>query len=361
MSLSYHDFTDESTRYVPNNLIPIDFKKMDDTWQQYTYKYAHMFDNSKFTGTTWTDTTDLGNWKRLAKSITEELRQKGKDAFEKHIIDYFSYHKYTMKANDATKPTNIDDIISIISDREWYLNNKKKKQQIIYMITYGMFRQGHNQWAYDISSNWLKGKNMKLKHMDLDGSPINSEKQRETSKGFVYSNICYRASNIISYKISTAMKAHHKEFICARKKSAEKPNFTYQTQRFGDYDGYIVTIHDPSNNITDEETTPETNAYITSVKTQIERALQNGVTYTEVQSCLDEFSPNQNKDDAFESNSEAYQANTIAFSNTADTSAGKNMFHYSFSYFFSHLTTPLTQIIYYNALHFTFKTQECLI
>ena len=119
-----------------------------------------MFDNSKFTGTTWTDTTDLGNWKRLAKSITEELRQKGKDAFEKHIIDYFSSRNYTMKADDTTPPTNIDDIISIISDSEWCLNNNKKKQQIIYMITYVMFRQGHNQWAYNISSDQLKGKNI---------------------------------------------------------------------------------------------------------------------------------------------------------------------------------------------------------
>ena len=84
------------------------------------------------------------------------------------------------------------------------------KQQIIYMITYGMFRQGHNQWVYNISSNWLKYKNIQLKHMELDGSPIKNEKQRESSKGFFYSNICYRASNIIFYKISTAMKANHK-------------------------------------------------------------------------------------------------------------------------------------------------------
>ena len=90
-----------------------------------------MFDNSKFTGATWTNSTDLENWKQLAKSITEELRQKGKDAFEKHIINYFSSRNYTMKADDTTPPTNIDNILSIISDREWYLNNKKKKQQII--------------------------------------------------------------------------------------------------------------------------------------------------------------------------------------------------------------------------------------
>ena len=110
------------------------------------------------------------------------------------------------------------------------------------------------------------------------------------------------------------MKANHREFICAHKKSANKLNYWYQTQRFGDYEGYIVTIHDPNNNITDEDTTSEKDAYITSVKTQIEKALQNGVTYYKAQSCLDEFSPKQTNDNAFESNNESYNANTIVFS-----------------------------------------------
>ena len=86
-----------------------------------------MLDNTKFKGATWTNSTDLENWKQLVKSIPEELRRKGKNAFKKHIIDYFSSHNYTMKANNTAPPTNIDDIISIISDREWYLNNKKKR------------------------------------------------------------------------------------------------------------------------------------------------------------------------------------------------------------------------------------------
>ena len=88
----YHDYTSESTRYVPINLIPIYLKKMDNTWQQNTCKYAHMFDNTKFTSETSTDYTDLENWKQLDKYITEELRQKDKDVFEKQIIDYFSSH-----------------------------------------------------------------------------------------------------------------------------------------------------------------------------------------------------------------------------------------------------------------------------
>ena len=118
---------------------------MNENWQQDTYKYAHLFYNKTLTGETWITSTDIDNWKGLAKSITDELRQKGKDDFERHIIDYFSSHNYTMKEDNTAPPKNIDDIISIIADSKWYLNNKKKTQHIIYMITYGMFIQGHNQ------------------------------------------------------------------------------------------------------------------------------------------------------------------------------------------------------------------------
>ena len=63
-----------------------------------------------------------------------------------------------------------------------------------------------------------------------------------------------------------------KNLFVHAKRSANKPNYSYQTQWFGYNEGYIVTIHYSINNITDEETGSEKDANITSVKTQIERA-----------------------------------------------------------------------------------------
>ena len=54
------------------------------------------------------------------------------------------------------KPTNIDDVMSIIGDKDWYNNNKEFKLNIIYHLMYGLNKSGMNGWLIDQECEWLQ-------------------------------------------------------------------------------------------------------------------------------------------------------------------------------------------------------------
>jgi len=58
------------------------------------------------------------------------------------------FREYNITLPDSNQlPTNIDDILVIINNQEWYTTDKEYKQQLIHMISYGIFRNGYNYWA----------------------------------------------------------------------------------------------------------------------------------------------------------------------------------------------------------------------
>ena len=95
-------------------------------------------------------------------------------------------------------------------DHTWYNDDIEHKHSLCYFITYGMFRASHNNWAKDIAGEWIRNKNIFLKHIQNDGIPIMI---RNSHKGFVYSNICHQVSNYKTENVYLIIQINHKEYI----------------------------------------------------------------------------------------------------------------------------------------------------
>ena len=63
------------------------------------------------------------------------------------------------------------------------------------------------KWANDIAGEWIRNKNIFLKHIHYDGTPI---MRRDSHKGFVYSNSFHQVSNFMTENVSLIMQINHK-------------------------------------------------------------------------------------------------------------------------------------------------------
>ena len=141
-------------RAVPFNLLPTDSKSLNNTWAEKTFRYAYLF-GREFGTSAWDNKQNLQAWIDKSIHLQQELRELGvRKAHEKVVM---VFREYNIKLpNSNQNPTNIDDILVIINNHEWYITDKEYKQQLIHMITYGIFRNGYNYWAVKACKEWLQ-------------------------------------------------------------------------------------------------------------------------------------------------------------------------------------------------------------
>ena len=86
----------------------------------------------------WQDNQNDQTWIEKALQLQTELRELGVKKAHEKIISIF--REYNIYMPDSTqRPTNIDDILVIINDKNWYTTQQDTKQTLIYMISYGIF------------------------------------------------------------------------------------------------------------------------------------------------------------------------------------------------------------------------------
>ena len=60
---------------------------------------------------------------------------------------------------DSNVPAaSFSDVMSIFSDKTWYNNNVNRNQQIIHMISYGIYQKGYDHWLKLLEAELLKEK-----------------------------------------------------------------------------------------------------------------------------------------------------------------------------------------------------------
>ena len=64
-------------------------------------------------------------------------------------------YNLTMSGTKGNQATNVDDVITIISDPKWYNEGKCIKQDLIYCIIYGITRRKMNSWIVKEEKDWL--------------------------------------------------------------------------------------------------------------------------------------------------------------------------------------------------------------
>ena len=169
---------------VPYNLLPNDSKSLNNEWAEKTFRYAYLF-GKQFGSGTWSNPSNLQAWIDTAMKLQQDLRELGvQKAHEKVVLVFREYNIKMPNSNQL--PTNMDDIIAIINDKVWYTTDQEHKQQLIHMITYGIFRSGYNHWAVKACQEWLSKLHLKLDNTDIHY--LLHDKKARRKKGFVYTN-----------------------------------------------------------------------------------------------------------------------------------------------------------------------------
>ena len=90
-----------------------------------------------------------------------ELRKLGLEHAYKEIVHLFET-QYEIR-DPVTKlfPKTYDDVLKIIQSPIWYNKNKTKSRNIIWMITYGIFRRNMDRWLQQVANTWTSNKNIK--------------------------------------------------------------------------------------------------------------------------------------------------------------------------------------------------------
>jgi hypothetical protein len=188
--------------------------------------------------------------------------------------------EYGMKlpTNITQSPCNIDDVMTIIENPDWYKANTDSKRRIIHMLAYGMFRQGQNGWAHTAARLWLTNHNVTVGNTHdsrLNGNDY-STRQRRQLKGFAYSIIVSKVSNSIADRMSNVCRRAHGEYIAVRKNKRDI-DCGYTNISLNGCDAYLVTVPNTS-----ELDMSNRTIKLFQLNCSINEALAAGVTKQEV-------------------------------------------------------------------------------
>ena len=199
------------SNFIPKDLFPIVDNEYNLEWAKKTYAYSHLF--SECRNTLDPEDEDVINWRNKALQVRLELSNIGKVTGRQRMLEVAKV-QFNMKIKGTDiSPKCIDDILKIICDKEWYTNNKRDRINQIYMLVYGITRQGFNQWLLDLERSWLEERN--LTYVSLSGQPTSTR----CSRGCVFSLLKKVFNNSTIKLFKEAMWVHHQEFLCVRLKS----------------------------------------------------------------------------------------------------------------------------------------------
>ena len=222
---------------IPRDLLPLYKKGCNDKWAKNMYQYCHVF-NNKVSNVQPVDQNAVLEWMVLGQRMQNDLKETGNKLADEQVLAIA--HAYGMMMEDNQKPTSVSDVLQIIARVTWYRQNVDLMRGIIYLIAYGIFRDGSNKWAINEAESWLQARN--LEYM----APTATEGEGSRyGKGCVYSLIVQRASDRISKSVQNTMRHAHREFLAVKNRQRD-PTSVYRPCRYGIYKFYLGTVIDTS-------------------------------------------------------------------------------------------------------------------
>ena len=178
---------------------------------------------------------DYCNWMACGHRIQIEIKELGICETDKEVLRLASEYNLR-RTSDGQPPTSVDDVLAIFQDKTWYYDNLAKSRKTIYVLTYGLFRKGYNQWAITASNNWLKDHG--LRYVDKDKAD-----KAQQRKGFVYRILINKASDRLTKKVQNGMKTHLREFISVRRMDINKNLVSYEKLNLGEKIFYVGSFN----------------------------------------------------------------------------------------------------------------------
>ena len=167
---------------------------------------------------------DINLWRSKAIQLRAELASIGKVAGTTKMLQIANI-EFNMKIKGTDLHcTSIQDVLNIIGDQEWYNEDKPTRIGQIYMLVYGLTRQGFNQWLLDLEQDWMR----------KNGVTYITKSGRQdlmyNSRGSIYSLLKKVFNNSVTKQFRQKMWYSHKEYICVRMKqvSVENENVEFQ-------------------------------------------------------------------------------------------------------------------------------------
>ena len=203
-------------RAVPLDLLPKNEKHLTEGWLHKTIKYKHLFDiNVIDEDDVHGNDIDIEEWKKICLKLMKNIKQRGISAGRKHLVNLASY-TFGLRLTDSdtnklVRPTCISDVFSIVTNKDWYLKNKKRSRNIIYQLVYGITRSGLNNWVEEEEQRILNELRIQYK---TDGKVV----RKSILKGFVHKLLISVFSNTTIKYFQNGMERSFGEFISVRKK-----------------------------------------------------------------------------------------------------------------------------------------------
>ena len=274
---------------IPRDLFPIKENEYNFEWAKKTYLYAHMFSLSSDHQVYPTD-DQINMWRSKAIQIKVELNNIGKEKGVNKILELANFH-YNFKIKDTELPCqSIQDVLNIVADKTWYNNHKAVRLNQIYMMVYGITRQGFDQWLVDLELYWLKKNNVtyagKSGHQDI----------LLNCRGSVYSLLKKVFNNNIIKQFKNTMWYNHDEFICVRMKHQKFGQDELIVKRINCRWGQVY-LCSKKKDLCQETSHECTESYALSGDTLcdvgrdwVEKSLQKGIKYDELQNLVKRWS-----------------------------------------------------------------------
>lgn len=225
-------------RTIPLKFLPVNDLHYTTRWAQETYCYRHLFDPTTRCESYKSD-EEVEDWRLQALQIMREIKHIGIAHGRNEIVKLARDHyQMIMRQSGNYKPTNIDDVMSIITDEDWYMSNKTLKQNIVYHLMYGLTRSGMNGWLLEQERKWMRDH-----QLEYEKDTVGIRKTR--LRGFVYSIMNCQFSNSTIKLFHSVMRRKYGEYITVRRPSKNlSSNISYTKRNFLGGGGYIVTFKD---------------------------------------------------------------------------------------------------------------------
>ena len=233
-------------RFVNSNLLPMTEKQLTLQWAKDTYSSFHLFDNH-VVSSCYSSDDELHQWITTAKYLLKDIKIQGSQAGQKEVLriarevyNLYLPHKTATFVSSPQKPLNIQEVVAIISDPDWYFEDTTSKQNIIHHLVYGLTRKTNNLWLIDAEREWLNSHQIKYSYPQ-------SARITET-RGFVYKLMNSTFSNTTIKMFKRAMIRKLGEYISVRDKeqmikkidSGARLDLMYEHKTFLNGKGIII-------------------------------------------------------------------------------------------------------------------------
>lgn len=221
---------------LPIDLFPVHAKDYTMAWAKNTYEYAHIF-MENVNAAIYDSLKDVELWKQHAILLRSIIMKQGAIEAKKYMV-YLAQKKFKITPpNRQTPVSSYNEIMSVIQTPAWYNSDTNERRKEIYLMVYGCYRRGKNDWALSWCNEWKKKYNIEFVTKEKNSGESTNTR---TGKECIYKIFISQASNSIQDHVKSIMSRVYNEYICVRENKNDKDTTYEKCTVNGDMNFYVA-------------------------------------------------------------------------------------------------------------------------